>query len=179
MDIFRHFVRLRQDRFRDISIKFYEKQKNLAENMDIARGAYDRRHAGFHPASFNCRPTMTWHDFLKSKMVTWLLLVLFLFVLTITIKSYTQKYQIDKEIAKLEGEAEKVKRENDQLASLIEYLKTPDYQEKAAREKLNLKKDGEYVVVLPPNASDADSTQTGVKSQSNASQWFNYFFQAK
>jgi hypothetical protein len=57
-------------------------------------------------------------------------------------------------------------------------LNTPEYQEKQAREQLNLKKQGEFVVGLPSGDSSAtDASQP--KKVSNARLWFDYFFNSK
>ena len=119
---------------------------------------------------------MSWQSFLKSRIATWLLSAVLAFVLFFTARIFYQKHQIDKEIAKLQSETQKVKHDNEQLSILVKYLGTPEYQEKAAREKLNLKKDGEYVVGLPSNPDNADQTQTNAENKSNARQWFDYFF---
>lgn len=122
---------------------------------------------------------MTWQQFLKSRGITWLLSLALIFVLFLTVRMFLQKYQIDKEIKKLEAETEKVKRDNEQLAGLIQYLQTPEYQEKQAREKLNLKKDGEMVVVLPDtDKREADQNQSQ-QPKANYKQWFDYFFGQK
>jgi cell division protein FtsB len=122
---------------------------------------------------------MTWQSFFKSKGTTWLLVAVLIFVLFITVRVFVQKREVDKQIQKLVAETEKVKRTDEQLSGLIKYLNTPEYQEKAAREQLNLKKAGEYVVVLPSNADSADNAQTNADSRSNARKWFDYFFNAK
>lgn len=119
---------------------------------------------------------MTWQDFLKSRLATWILGAILIFAMVAAAKILIQKYAVDKEIAKLQAQMEKIKKDNDQLSYLIQYFNTPDYQDKAAREKLNLKKDGEYVVGLPQNADSADSSQTSEEKASNFAGWFNYFF---
>jgi|SRR3989344_9153331 len=119
---------------------------------------------------------MTWQDFFKSRVATWGLGIALLFVMAITAKVLIQKYQVDQEIAKLEKEVEKVKHDNNQLSSLVQYFSTPDYQDKAAREKLNLKKEGEVVVGLPQQSETTSGANAQSQNQSNFKRWFNYFF---
>lgn len=123
---------------------------------------------------------MTFRSFLKSRIVTWLLTAVFVFVLIGFVRVYLQKRQIDQEIAKLQDQTNKIKKDNEQLSYLIKYYNTPQYQEKQAREKLNLKKDGEVVVGLPDSTETAsqDQTTTSLSKSSNAKAWFNYFFHA-
>ena len=120
---------------------------------------------------------MSWDSFIQSRWATYILGVILIFVMVLAARIVISKYQIDAQINKLEAEAAKVKKDNDQLSILNQYLKTPDYQDKAAREKLNLKKDGEVVVGLPNNDdASVSGSQTQATAQSNFRQWFNYFF---
>ncbi len=121
---------------------------------------------------------MTFHDFLKSKLTTWLLAVVLVMVSLIATKILVQKNQIDSEIKKLQTQADTIHKNNEQLSGLIDYFATSQYQEKQAREQLNLKKEGEYVVVLPPDNQDPEAGTTKAE-QSNLHQWFAYFFDNK
>ena len=113
--------------------------------------------------------------FLKSRVVTVLLMGLLVVVGFVTARLLSQKYQIDKQIAELQDRADRIKGENQQLSDLVKYLNTPQYQEKEAREKLNLKKDGEFVVGLP-QGEVAGESQTIVVNKTNPQKWFDYFF---
>jgi len=116
--------------------------------------------------------------FLKTRIATWLLGVILLFAMVVTAKILVEQHQVSKEIGKLQAQADKIKKDNSQLSDLINYFQTPQYEEKQAREKFNLKKDGEYVLSLPQN----DSTSQAVSSESNpsnAKQWLDYFFNQK
>jgi cell division protein FtsB len=119
-------------------------------------------------------------DFLKTKWATWVLLAVLALGLVGFARVYFQKHKIDKEIAKLQERADKINRDNEQLSYLIQYFNTPEYQEKQAREKLNLKKEGEYVLGLPEsNEQDENQLTASEQYSSNAKQWFNYFFHSK
>ena len=122
---------------------------------------------------------MNFHSFLKSKFATWLLGVVLLLIMIFTAKVLIEKYRIDKEISKLQAQIEKIKKNNEQLTSLVKYYNSPSYQEQQAREKLNLKKDGESVVALPQQDTRDASQQVQDQKQSNFKQWFDYFFQSK
>jgi len=66
------------------------------------------------------------------------------------------------------------------LRKLIEYLKTDDYIEKAAHEKLGFQAEGEHVVVVPGSAKIAGA-ETSTEDRANKSisipkQWWNLFF---
>ncbi|MEJ0021165.1 MAG: septum formation initiator family protein [Candidatus Doudnabacteria bacterium] len=119
---------------------------------------------------------MSWNGFFKSRLTTWGMSIVLLLVMVFAAKILIQKYQVDKETAKLENQVQKIKQDNQQLSSLIQYYGSQDYEEKAAREKLSLQKNGEYVVGLPQQDETNPSTQTKTGSGSNYKKWFNYFF---
>ena len=121
---------------------------------------------------------MTSKRFLESKKATILFSIALIFVMVFAAKILYQKYQIDREIANLQKQADKIKQDNNQLSYLIQYFSTEQYQEKEAREKLNLQKEGEHVVVLP-NGSNMDESNAQInQNQSNIKKWFDYFFKA-
>jgi cell division protein FtsB len=114
-------------------------------------------------------------QFLKSKIATVILACLLAVVSFTTVRLLAQKYQFDKQVADLQARADRIKGDNQQLSDLVKYLNTPQYQEKAAREKLDLKKDGEVVVGLPKDQTETTTTQTQ-DTRSNPKKWFDYFF---
>ncbi len=58
----------------------------------------------------------------------------------------------------------KVKNENEELKITYENLQTPQYVEKQARDSLGLGREGEVVVILPP---DLDRAQVADNKQAN------------
>ncbi len=116
-------------------------------------------------------------EFLNTKIATAALSLVLVFVMVITAKILVQKRTIDREVAKLQNQTEKIKKDNEQLSSLIQYLNTPEYKEKEAREKLNLVKEGEHVVVLPQgDISGASNLNPDTDKSSKYNLWFDYFF---
>lgn len=89
-----------------------------------------------------------------------------------------QQYTVNKEIKELQNQAEKIKKDNEQLTELIKYFGTQEYSDKQAREKLNLKKEGEFVVGLPQDSGN-EQVASAPAQKSNLSQWFDYFFPKK
>jgi cell division protein FtsB len=116
-------------------------------------------------------------EFLNSKIATLVLSVVLVLVMIMAAKILVQKRVIDNEVAKLQKQMDKAKQDNEQLSSLIQYLNTPEYKEKEAREKFNLAKEGEHVVVLPQGETAGASTQSNTETKpANYKLWFNYFF---
>ena len=121
---------------------------------------------------------MTFESFIKSRWATAVLTVVLVFMVTVSGRLYLRKYEIDKEIAKLQEQASRIESESNQLSELINYLSTPEYVEKQAREQLNLKKEGEEVVILPDSIEDeAKIAGADTKAESNPKKWYKYLFE--
>lgn len=63
-------------------------------------------------------------------------------------EEHKRNAKIQSEIALLEAEAAKIRRENETLTQKIEYFASPDFQEQEAKKKLGLRRQEESVVAL-------------------------------
>lgn len=105
--------------------------------------------------------------------------------LALTQETY-RRYQIQKEIQDLQTQADKKERDNEKLKGIIEYFKTDDFQEKEAKEKLSVQKEGEKVLLVKGDKSSndpgkpADLSQASLPEQrdnrTNLKKWWDYFF---
>lgn len=104
-----------------------------------------------------------------------------------------RKYQLSKEIKKLEANIKRLEGRNGQLNDLMNYFSEESFLEKEARVKLNLQKPGEKVVIFSnPNGrnnsgqpNQPDNGQLGVQNNHNQEtddlaancwKWWEYFF---
>ena len=99
-------------------------------------------------------------------------------------KQTYKKNQIQKEITKLQEKAAELNRENLEIRDKISYLESREYQEKEAKDKLNLQNPGENIVIIkpsvvkdekPPQESRIVVAKEPAKI-SNPIKWWNYFF---
>lgn len=133
-----------------------------------------------------------WQRILYSQLVIIIgIIIIVLFSVGISKKMYRQ-HQINNEIAELKKETEKLEKNNQELYSLIDYLKSNDFLESEARTKLGLMKDGEKVSVIsdniktvvepePLNDKNRAKDGEGLKKEqivpaSNPQKWLSYFF---
>jgi len=100
-------------------------------------------------------------------------------------KEAYRKKQIQKEIEKLETQINQLGQENSDMENLIGYLSSAEFREKEAREKLNLQKDDEKMIVLrkdavqpkSENPDETGSTQAAREDHSpNWQKWWKFFF---
>ncbi len=97
-------------------------------------------------------------------------------------KKILEGQEIKREIKATEEEIARLEDKNFELSDLFSYLNTDAFLEQEAREKFNLQKDGESVLVVPKAVGeDGDikiAANTGFESRNeiNPVKWWNYFF---
>jgi cell division protein FtsB len=69
-------------------------------------------------------------------------------------QEWRRRYEIRKEILRLEQEIRKYERRIEDLRNSIAYYETLSFQERQAREKLQYQKPGEEVVIIPENTRE-------------------------
>lgn len=118
---------------------------------------------------------------LQPRIVVSLTLVIVLLILFSLGQEMNRRWQIEREVVKLEQEADAVQKQVTELANLNQYFRTPDFQERLAREKLNYRAPGEEVVLIP---EDEQVSEVSISSQqiervaviSIPLRWWNAFF---
>jgi len=118
-----------------------------------------------------------------SNIILIICVFLIIFFSSNLIRNYLNKKQLNKEVTKLQLEIKNLIEKNNQLANLIDYLKSSDYLEEEARMKLNKKKPGEEIIIIPDtfNQRATSSLITLTKDQNqnnlnNFKKWWQYFF---
>lgn len=110
---------------------------------------------------------------MRSKIFLLVLLVVFAFSAWSLINEYGRRQKIEAEITKQKEAIQKLEDKNKDLSGLIDYLRSPDYVEKEARDKLTLSKPGESLIII----EEDDQNVTSENNQlSYSAKWWNYFF---
>ncbi len=99
-------------------------------------------------------------------------------------KEFYREYKIKKDIETLKAEIEAMEKDNYQLSQLLDYYKTEEYREAEARKRLNLKAEGEQVVMIDEKKSSTEeiaAQEEAVRHSglSNRIKWWNYFFASR
>lgn len=95
------------------------------------------------------------------------LALLFLIITAFQIK---KTYSVYSQVSELEQRLAQLQKGNADLETQIETFSDPDVIDKEARERLNLKKEGENVVVIIPKDSARDA-QPKEQAEENKSLW--------
>lgn len=120
---------------------------------------------------------------MKSKIFFVFLIPIFLALLIGIFQQFYYRYQVKKSLDDLNGEIANLKKQKDDLDNLINYYKNESNLENEARVRLNLKKEGEKVVIILPTATStvedgeaALMSSDEIQNLPNYKQWWYYFF---
>lgn len=127
---------------------------------------------------------------LSSKLLLVVSVLILLFFSTNLIRQIINRRDLQKDIAELESEINSLEKKNQELSNLIGYFESLDFVEKEARTKLNLRKPGEKIIVVPEEGVAPEQTQESLEEDavlvyqsevdgSNPQRWLNYFFPLK
>ena len=117
---------------------------------------------------------------IRSRIFFIFLIPIFLALLVGIFQQFYHRYQVKKDLGKLDTEIANFNKQKKDLNNLLEYYKNESNLENEARVRLNLKKVGEEVVIILPAAtsteSDKTSSQKDIENMPNYKQWWYYFF---
>jgi cell division protein FtsL len=100
-------------------------------------------------------------------------------------KENRRNKQIESEINSLRQEADKLRQSNGDMKEKITYFETPEFQERIAKEKLNLQKEDENVAIIKPSPVLRGENANGQETKSGSAEddnrpsyvkWWEYFF---
>jgi len=101
-----------------------------------------------------------------------------------SLKENKRNRQIEAEINNLRTEAQSLRQNNQEMTEKITYFETPEFQERVAKEKLNLQKENENVAIIKPSpvlrneeiAGETVASKDITIEKPNYEKWWNYFF---
>ena len=119
----------------------------------------------------------------RSRIFFIFLIPIFMALLFGIFQQFYHRYKIKNNLDELNAEIANVKKQKEDLNKLIDYYKNESNLGNEARVRLNLKKEGEKVVIILPTSTSTDEGG-GINSRSpetvenapNYKQWWYYFF---
>lgn len=121
----------------------------------------------------------------KSKIFFIFLIPILLALVVGIFQKLYYRYEVKGELDKLNAEVAGLNKQKEDLNQLVDYYKNESNLEKEARVRLNLKKEGEKVVIILPQATSTDENGesisgshggSGIENLPNYLQWWYYFF---
>lgn len=123
-------------------------------------------------------PDSMWYRFSNSRLALISLVALVVLVGYAVVRERKDRVATVKSVESLEQEIAELEDKSLELSAMIKYLRSDEFVEREAREKLNLQKPGEKVVIVPESeleiarvAGEEDS-----KNKRNWELWLEYFF---
>lgn len=113
---------------------------------------------------------------LSSKAAIFALLILFIFLGNLKYKQWKSQREIEKQKQTLLKQADDKQKKNDELNQSLQYLNSPSFKERVARQELNFKRDGETVYSFGNSAAANQDTSGQNNKQTNIKKWWGYFF---
>ena len=120
---------------------------------------------------------------LKSKIFFIFLVPILLALVTGIFQKLYYRYEIKGDLDKLNAEISDLNKQKNALNQLVDYYKNESNLEKEARVRLNVKKEGEKVVIILPQATSTGENKEevagvsgNIESLPNYRQWWYYFF---
>lgn len=103
---------------------------------------------------------------------------------TSAVKEAYRNRKIEKEVENLKKEAERIQNDNNAIQQRIEYYSTPQFVERVSKDKINLQKPDENVVIVnqgvgqQPSQVFGEQKEVVVSEQNipNYLKWWNLFF---
>ncbi len=106
------------------------------------------------------------------RLIAILISIISLIIIVNTFRSIVTLWQRGNIVSEQQALLNKKQQENEDLQKKLAEVESPDFIEKQAREKLNLQKEGEVVVILPKTDNKQQVTQETIKQPSNWQKWW-------
>ncbi|PJE67272.1 hypothetical protein COU95_03305 [Candidatus Shapirobacteria bacterium CG10_big_fil_rev_8_21_14_0_10_40_9] len=117
---------------------------------------------------------------MRNKLITGILFLFGLYLIVSFSRDILDLYQKSKGVEKEQLKLEELQIKNEELKKQLEYVKSAEFLEKEAREKLGLAREGEVVVILPENVEELISANQPQISENqeepNWKKWLKLFF---
>jgi len=113
----------------------------------------------------------------RSKLVLVPFLAILILIAGVVIREKKGQIKTGSNISALEQEVASLKSNNSELSGLIEYLKSDEFVDREAREKLNMQKPGEKVVLVAKQEIQQGQVEGASveKEKANYELWVEYF----
>lgn len=116
---------------------------------------------------------------MKRKAVSFTIILISLGLIISLAKDIVRLWRAGDRIRPVEEKAQQLAEEQQKLLEKKTYVQSEEFVEEEARNKLNMVKPGETVVILPPNLAQVLGRQQKPAAPEipNWRQWWNLFFQ--
>lgn len=119
---------------------------------------------------------MEYKHIFSSKIFITVLVILLALLVNVKYKQYRGQRDVEKLKSDLRAQAAAHEQKNQELTESLAYLNSESFKEQAARQQLNLKKEGEVVYSFSDPALETVEAKKPETKTSNSQKWWDYFF---
>jgi cell division protein FtsB len=112
----------------------------------------------------------------KNRVINLVIFVIFILLLISVVRTYFFMQDRGSIIHDAASKLQKASDLNEDLKRQLARSKSPQYIEKEARNRLNMGKQGEIVIMLPSISPDEEPTPTPFDTSTNLEKWKKVFF---
>jgi cell division protein FtsB len=116
---------------------------------------------------------------MRKKLVTLVILIIGISLIVNLSRDILHLLKAGDQIEKAEEKLTEEEKEHRELVEKEEYFQSPEFIEEEARNKLNMAREGETIVILPPNIEEMTKwmkPETKEDDLPNWKKWWNLFF---
>ncbi|MDO8515432.1 MAG: septum formation initiator family protein [bacterium] len=113
---------------------------------------------------------------MNNPLFRYLLIIIGLILIINTVKAIGDAWQAGVRVDKRGEKIVFLEKENQKIKQKISEVESPEYLEQIARNKLNLTKPGEEIIILPKDIFATNSANLKIDSRSNLEKWRDLIF---
>lgn len=113
---------------------------------------------------------------MRTKLLNWFLIFISLSLIASVVRSFWSLSQGKRVMQESEEKLQATYEQQEDLKRQLARSQSTEFIERQAREKLNLGKDGEIILILPPISPIAEPTPTPIENLANWQKWVKIFF---
>jgi len=114
--------------------------------------------------------------FNRDKLTNWFFLIFTLLLFLNVIRSYFAFQNRRSIVSQVQIKLQKTKEENENLKRQLARVESKEYIEEEARNKLNMGREGEMILILPSVSPITEPTPIPIDTTSNPEKWLRIFF---
>ena len=112
---------------------------------------------------------------MQNKLINWIIFIFLIALCVNLVNSWWRLYQRGDIIKEAEDNLLEVSEKQEELKRNLAKAQSTQFIEKQARDKLNLSREGETLIILPPITPIIEITPTITPAYANWEKWVNLF----
>lgn len=113
---------------------------------------------------------------MNNRFLRYLVIIIGIILIINTVKAISDAWRAGDRVELRAQKINRLEKENDKIKQKIAEVESPEYLEQIARDKLNLSKPGEVLIILPKDYLSSSSAELQIDSRKNWEKWRDLIF---